>query len=228
MDLKKNCKYCAVALTIKNAAKKTKKYYRNYCKSCDSKISMEWVKSTELIRENRKAYARDYIRRVGRVKEYPCEGCNVLCYKKYARAFCSDKCRFMSHVKKQFDGCWIWTGSKGRRGYGQTNFKSNRITASRFSYELFVGPIEKNKMICHTCDVPSCVNPEHLWSGSAIENSMDMVDKGRQNSKLTPTDVFKIRTMLDNGYNQSAIKEKFNVSSSQISNIKARRIWKHV
>ena len=224
MDLNRNCKFCSIALTTKNAAKKNLKYYRNECKACRSKS----VIKSNVGNPARQAYMRDYIRRTGKVIQYPCESCGSLCYKKYDKAFCSDICRFMSYVEKKSDGCWIWIGSKKRNGYGRTNHGSKSKIASRFSYELFIGPIEDKKMICHTCDIPSCVNPEHLWVGSAIENMMDMVDKGRQYSKLTPTDVFKIRTMIDNGYNQAAIKEKFNVSSSQISNIKARRVWKHV
>ena len=87
--MNKQCKKCDCVLTINNAAKKNKKYFRNICKKCRSKEVMAFNKDND----KRKAYMREYIRRIGRVKQYPCEHCGKLCYKKYAKAFCSDKCR---------------------------------------------------------------------------------------------------------------------------------------
>lgn len=224
--MNKNCKNCSVQLTEENAAKNGPKYFRGICKKCDSKRSMLVVKQNN---EHRKKYMNAYVRRKGIVKKYPCLTCGQECYKKYAKAFCSDKCRFISFVKIDANGCWLWQGCKNRNGYGKVAFKgTSHFIASRASYEIFNGSIEEDKFICHTCDVPSCVNPDHLWVGTHIENMMDMIDKGRQSSKLGVVEVYKIRKLWDEGYSQAKIMELFNVSSSQISKIVARRIWKHV
>lgn len=224
MELKRKCKDCSVDLTTDNAAKKNAKYYRNICKPCRSKS----VTKSMIGNPKRQKYMREYIRRVGIVKEYPCETCKTLCYKKYERAFCSDKCRFLAYVDKQ-KSCWIWTGAINNKGYGKLSFNGNKSAiASRVSYELFKGPIEDGKFICHTCDVPSCVNPDHLWIGSHVENMIDMVQKGRQHCKLYIKDIFHIRKLWNDGWKNREICEKFNITSGTVSNIIARRIWKHV
>lgn len=224
MDLNKKCRDCQIDLTTDNAAKKNAKYYRNECKSCRSKA----VVKTMVGNPKRMAYMNAYNRKVGIVKEHLCEGCGKLCYKNYEKAFCSDMCRFMSYVDKQ-EECWIWIGAKGAKGYGMLCFKDNKTAiASRVSYELFKGPVENDKVICHTCDIPSCVNPDHLWAGSHIENMIDMTQKGRQHSKLNPVDVMRIRKLWEDGYSQEKIMELYNITSGTISSIVHRRTWKHV
>lgn len=223
-SLNKNCRQCSIALTSLNAAKKNSKYYRNECKKCRSKSVQKFYTGNP----KRNAYIKDYVRKIGRVKQHPCEGCKKLCYKKYAQAFCSDKCRFMSYVNKQ-DECWLWIGTKNRSDYGKLSFKGNKTAiASRVAYELFKGPIEPNKYICHTCDIPSCVNPDHLWIGTHIENTIDMIQKGRQHSKLKIKDIFHIRDLWQQGYSNQKLMELFQVTSGTISSIVNRRIWKHV
>lgn len=218
------CKDCKVNLTTENAAKKNAKYYRNVCRSCRSKNNMAY----NIGNPKRMAYMRQYIRRKGIVKEYPCEYCKTLCYKKYARAFCKDECRFLAYVDKT-EGCWIWKGATQNKGYGKLSFRGKKTAvASRVSYELFKGPLEGKLLVCHTCDNPSCVNPEHLFLGSNMENMLDMVEKGRQYSKLTPEQVLKIRKMWNNGSTQAKIMEEFKIGCGHLSNIIHRRIWKHV
>ena len=89
--------------------------------------------------------------------------------------------RFWEKVEKT-DGCWLWAGKRagnygalsiGRRGEGH-------VYAHRFSYEKFIGPIPEGRLVCHTCDTPLCVNPEHLWLGTYSENMLDAVAKGRR------------------------------------------------
>ncbi len=224
MDLNKKCKHCFLALTSENAAKKNAKYFRNECRKC---------RSAQVIKKNRgcpkrKVYANAYARKTGRVRMYPCELCGMSCYKKYAKAFCSDVCRFLSYVEKT-NSCWVWKGAMHRKGYGKLCFRGNKTAvASRVSYELFKGAIEEEMLVCHTCDTPACVNPDHLWLGSHKENMIDMVQKGRQYSILTPHQVFKIRKLFKEGVKNSQLMELFNITASQVSNIVARKIWKHV
>ena len=90
--------------------------------------------------------------------------------------------RFTTHVRVGFpDGCWRWKGAKTVDGYGTFGGGGLPFTARahRVSWELFVGPIPEGAHVLHRCDNPGCVNPEHLWLGTAKDNSDDKYAKGR-------------------------------------------------
>src|ERR1700759_2409142 len=76
-------------------------------------------------------------------------------------------------------GCWLWLFAIGHDGYGIFKVGVKNIRAHRFSYETFIGPIAKGMLVLHKCDVRNCVNPDHLWSGTSAQNSLDMRLKGR-------------------------------------------------
>lgn len=86
--------------------------------------------------------------------------------------------RFFDKVNKT-DSCWLWTGSLTSRGYGSIGVDGKNVSAHRLSYMLFNGDIPDGFVVCHSCDVPACVNPEHLWVGTASDNMKDMVAKNR-------------------------------------------------
>ena len=141
--------------------------------------------------------------------------------------------------KLEVDGvacCMLWTAGKHLYGYGWFNlncgwvtYKDGRIgidtgvTSHRFMLFL-VDPdfdLESELFVCHSCDNPPCCNPNHLWLGTAQDNSDDMVNKGRQscgnNIILTDDQVLSIINDTDT---QEAISIKYGVSISTISNIK--------
>ena len=102
-------------------------------------------------------------------------------------------------------GCRLWQcGQSSKYGYFWLEYKDR--LAHRVAYELYIGKIPKGMCVCHKCDTPKCVNPDHLFLGTTNDNMQDMCNKDRQakgtlngNSKLVPKDVIKIRRMLING-----------------------------
>ena len=86
--------------------------------------------------------------------------------------------RFWAKVDKSGD-CWMWTASKHQKGYGQVRIEGKLYRAHRLSYEWTYGSFDKKLCVCHKCDNPSCVKPEHLFLGTVTDNMRDMCVKGR-------------------------------------------------
>ena len=89
--------------------------------------------------------------------------------------------RFWDSVHICPDGCWRWHGCIPN-GYGrlQTHFIDGpKTSAHRYSYMIHKGSIPEGMFICHTCDNPSCVNPDHLYAGTHSQNMLDMHSRGR-------------------------------------------------
>ena len=90
--------------------------------------------------------------------------------------------RFMSKVTKTND-CWLWSAGKDQKDYGMFSITINGNTktcrAHRAMYEHVNGLIPEGMMICHSCDIPGCVNPSHLWLGTMSDNALDSVYKNR-------------------------------------------------
>lgn len=78
-----------------------------------------------------------------------------------------------------FYSCQEWLGYLNPGGYGQFQVGGKARIAARVSYELYKGKIPEGTIVCHSCDNPACVNPEHLWLGTYKDNMVDMISKGR-------------------------------------------------
>ena len=89
------------------------------------------------------------------------------------------KKRLLLKVEVDTSGCWLWTGGKLKGGYGHISVNAKGFQTHRLSYELFKGPISEGMCVCHSCDKPACINPDHLWVGTHQENMIDKVIKRR-------------------------------------------------
>jgi hypothetical protein len=137
-------------------------------------------------------------------------------------------------------GCWLWMGSVNSCGYGHFGLgsrtdKTRRIvTASRFAFELTYGPVPDGLQVLHHCDVPCCVNPEHLYAGTRSQNMQDAYDRGRQPprhgshspfAKLTDEIVREIRK--SNKFGTEWARE-LGCTHSAIYSARNGKSWRHI
>ena len=88
-------------------------------------------------------------------------------------------------ILKHPSGCWEWMSALDKFGYGQCRFNGKNWKSHRLFYSLFKGPIPNGLFVCHSCDNKKCVNPDHLWLGTAQDNSTDMKIKGRSKNQYS-------------------------------------------
>jgi hypothetical protein len=160
--------------------------------------------------------------------------------------------RFYAKVEKIEGGCWLWIGRLNRSGYGDLYYDGKKRRAHRISYEIHVGEVPDGMFVCHSCDVPMCVNPAHLWIGTNEENMRDMVAKGRHKTaarmaiknvskgknynagernaraKLKEADVLQVINLCSQGKTRKYIANQFGVSASLISEIRNGKRWAHL
>lgn len=141
--------------------------------------------------------------------------------------------RFWSKVEAKTAGeCWTWLGARSH-GYGRYKAHTGiTLAAHRVAWELSFGPIPRGLNVCHRCDNPPCVNPNHLFLGTQCENLRDCAVKGRARAprgerngraKLMRSEVVEIRSSC--GVTQQALAVRFGVSRTTISYVMSGRRW---
>lgn len=137
-------------------------------------------------------------------------------------------------------GCVLWTGSLGANGYASLRIAGRQLSAHRVAWALAHGYWPASTLcVCHKCDTPACVNPEHLFLGTSADNTQDMIAKGRsramglpgernKSAKLTAQQVRMLRAQRSEGATYVELGRRFGIGKSQAQNICARRKWAHI
>lgn len=150
--------------------------------------------------------------------------------------------KFWKYVTKDSSGCWLWKGQVNELGYGLLTHgypKNKAYRASRVSWMLHNGGEmpSRETFVCHKCDNPSCVNPEHLFLGTQDDNMKDAARKGRVKKgelhhrvKFTEDVVKLARRLYDSGVAMSEIHQRLNIDVKYQAVVKVckRMRWRHV
>lgn len=145
--------------------------------------------------------------------------------------------RFWPKVQKT-DGCWIWTAAVDHHGYGNIGAgrrSEGKIKAHRAAWLLAGGEDPGDRDLCHRCDNPRCVRPDHLFIGSRLDNMRDCVAKGRASrgsrnghARLSEAAITEARRLLSQGVSRKELAAKFGVSHSGMCYALRGDTWKHM
>lgn len=162
--------------------------------------------------------------------------CSMVCRKNYL-ASRNPNDYFWSKVEKT-DGCWIWTGPFNTTArYGSMRFGSIKMLSHRYSWVLHNGTIPDGLVVCHKCDNPPCVNPEHLFLGTHHDNVHDKMKKNRAvnviGSKIgcavfVESEVFDIRVRAASGESVKSLAKEYEASETAVRQLVKGNTWKHV
>ena len=138
--------------------------------------------------------------------------------------------RFWDKVDKSGD-CWEWTAAKCSAGYGHLRIDGGLVSAHRFVFALEGIDIPSGMCVCHKCDNPACVNPDHLFIGTYGDNMQDMHNKSRHYKapkKVTRDQARVIRKIFQRtpGAGQARLANHFGVSQTTISKILRGKLWR--
>jgi len=130
--------------------------------------------------------------------------------------------RFWQRVALTADDtrCWEWQGNKTKLGYGTVGRDGKTIAIHRIAWELGNGRPPKPELdVLHSCDNPSCVNPKHLREGTAYDNTMDMVTRGRHGNATDIDTVRQVKQMQKDGFQQFEVRKALNLSHGRVAGI---------
>jgi hypothetical protein len=140
--------------------------------------------------------------------------------------------RFWEKVNKT-DTCWLWTRSTNRKGYGKFSLpKSNGWILSHIaSYVSHTGCVPEGMFVLHTCDIKACVNPEHLYAGTFLQNMRDRAERGTEwkpgvKGVKTMETANAIRQDVANGMMQKDAAVKYGLHPATIMKIVHYKSWK--
>lgn len=145
--------------------------------------------------------------------------------------------RLFSRTEIMENGCWEYTGSRFAFGHGKIKYKGKTYRTHRVSFILCVNDISDNLHVLHKCDNPPCINPDHLFEGTQLDNMRDMIAKGRRRdshgennstAKLTNEQVRVIKLALALGLTQQTIADKYNVGRASIGQISRGNNWRTI
>jgi hypothetical protein len=138
----------------------------------------------------------------------------------------------------------MWTGFRDPFGYGRIHINCRKYAAHRLSWELHNGPIPTGMLVCHHCDVTSCVNPSHLFLGTDADNSRDKMEKGRSTkgmkheravkgmkhgrAVLNDDLVRQLRASHEQGVTISELAKQVGMSPSGVGHVIRRYRWRHI
>ena len=157
--------------------------------------------------------------------------------KRSSKIFCSHRCYLLFGLKKEENGCWIRTTSIRKDGYCDMKIEGKSELAHRISYKIYIGEIPEEKLVCHTCDVRNCCNPDHLYLGNDSSNALDRQKRNKSScqlgsnnraAKLSEVEVKILKYLLNWGVQGKRLAKFFNVSVSTISSIKLKQNWSHI
>lgn len=143
-------------------------------------------------------------------------------------------------------GCWIWLGGLGWGHYGKMTINQKSVGAHCASWLVYRGEIPANMQVLHKCDTPLCVNPDHLFLGTCLDNMRDKVGKARQakgdshgirlnrhlvrgeNNGRSKLDESTVRFIRMSGRTNADLGRRLGVSANLISQIRHKKVWRHV
>lgn len=146
---------------------------------------------------------------------------------------------FKKVEKEGHNGCWIWTGTRNKMGYGRFRLDIGTwMYVHRWSYEYFKGDIPEGLVVRHKCDNPSCVNPDHLQVGTQWENTNDRRTQrgswwpsyeGREKPKAVKLDEQKVKDIRARMHEANRVLAiEYGCTIELIRQVKNRKVWPHV
>ena len=140
--------------------------------------------------------------------------------------FKNDEREFWTGVEKT-PKCWNWIKGKTHSGYGRFHFQGRRVFAHHLSW-FFSHGSWPTLFVCHKCDNPACIRPDHLFEGTQLDNMRDAAKKGRINTKFSRSIVLKVVKMRRMGRTEKQVSAKLGISEPMVGRIMRGLNWSHL